>query len=136
MTESDEAVRLHPQLATGPAIAGMGDAARHRELAAVHRHRRFFIAGLGIGQIISWGSLYYSFPLIAGPMGHDLALSSPEIYGAATIGVALGSLATYPIGRVRSAYHRVKAKNRCASAPYKLGGQKKGEPGWSGISLV
>ncbi|MBI3797529.1 MAG: MFS transporter [Deltaproteobacteria bacterium] len=77
----------------------MSDAARHREPAATaRRHHGSFIAGLGIGQIISWGSLYYSFPLIAGPMGRDLALSMPEIYGAATVGLVVGSLATYPIG--------------------------------------
>jgi MFS family permease len=79
----------------------MSDAARHGvPTAAAYRHRGSFIAGLGIGQIISWGSLYYSFPLIAGPMGRDLALSVPELYGAATVGLGVGSLATYPIGVV------------------------------------
>jgi MFS family permease len=76
----------------------MSDVARHREPAAARHHRRSFIGGLGIGQIISWGSLYYSFPLIAGPMGQDLVLSMPEIYGAATVGLVVGSPATYPIG--------------------------------------
>src|SRR3954454_24861652 len=79
-------------------MAGMSDAARHCEPAAALCHCGSFIAGLGIAQIISWGSLYYSFPLIAGPMGRDLALSRPEIYGAATVGLVVGSLATYPIG--------------------------------------
>ena len=65
---------------------------------AARHNRGIFIAGLGIGQIVSWGSLYYSFPLIAGPMGRDLALSKPEIYGAATCGLVVGSLAAYPIG--------------------------------------
>jgi hypothetical protein len=37
--------------------------------------RRRFIAGLGIGQIASWGTLYYSFPLIAERMGQDLGLT-------------------------------------------------------------
>ena len=62
------------------------------------RQRGTFIAGLGIGQIISWGSFYYSFPLIAGPMGQDLALSKPQLYGAATCGLVVGALAAYPIG--------------------------------------
>jgi len=75
----------------------MSHAVYQREPAA-RRYRRFFIAGLGIGQIISWGSLYYSFPLIAGPMGQELALSRPQIYGAATVGLVAGSLATYPLG--------------------------------------
>src|ERR1700730_2884465 len=38
---------------------------------------RLFITGLGIGQICSWGSLYYSFPMIAEAMGSDLGWSKP-----------------------------------------------------------
>ena len=60
--------------------------------------RRLFIAGLGIGQIASWGTLYYSFPLIAERMGIDLGLSKPEVYGAATIGLLIASVSAYPIG--------------------------------------
>lgn len=59
---------------------------------------RSFIAGLGIGQIISWGTLYYSFPLIAERMGTDLGLDRPAIYGAATVGLLIASLSAYPIG--------------------------------------
>ncbi len=60
--------------------------------------RRLFIAGLGVGQIISWGSFYYAFPLIAPPMGQEFGLSKPEIYGAATFGLVIGSLANYSVG--------------------------------------
>jgi MFS family permease len=59
---------------------------------------RFFIAGLGVGQIISWGTLYYSFPLIAESMGRDLGLTKPQVYGAATIGLLIASFTAYPIG--------------------------------------
>ncbi len=64
----------------------------------VRSGQRLFIAGLGIGQIVSWGTLYYSFPLIAEPMGRDLGLSKPEVYGAATIGLLFASFTAYPIG--------------------------------------
>ncbi|HEU5099724.1 MAG TPA: MFS transporter, partial [Roseiflexaceae bacterium] len=60
--------------------------------------RRLFIAGLGIGQIASWGTLYYSFPLIAERMGQDLGLSKPEVYGAATTGLLIASFTAYPVG--------------------------------------
>src|SRR2546428_14042620 len=60
--------------------------------------RRRFVAGLGIAQIVSWGALYYAFPLIAVAMESDLHLSKPELYGAATFGLAVGSLAAYPVG--------------------------------------
>lgn len=60
--------------------------------------RRWFITGLGIGQICSWGSLYYSFPLIAEQMGVELGWSKPELYGAASLGLLLAALAAYPVG--------------------------------------
>jgi predicted MFS family arabinose efflux permease len=65
---------------------------------AARSKKPLFIAGLGIGQIASWGTLYYSFPLIAERMGHDLGLSKPEVYGAATIGLLIASFTAYPVG--------------------------------------
>lgn len=67
-------------------------------LAASREGRGRFIHGLGTAQIVSWGSLYYSFPLVAEPMGRELALSKPALYGAATFGVLISGLASYPIG--------------------------------------
>jgi predicted MFS family arabinose efflux permease len=66
--------------------------------AAPTAARRRFIAGLGIAQIVSWGSFYYAFPLIAPHMGQELGLSKPELYGAATFGLVVGSLANYSVG--------------------------------------
>ncbi|TCK30017.1 putative MFS family arabinose efflux permease [Ancylobacter aquaticus] len=57
-----------------------------------------FIIGLGVAQLCSWGSLYYSFPQIAQAMGADLGWSKAELYGAATLGLALAGLAAYPVG--------------------------------------
>lgn len=59
---------------------------------------RWFIAGLGVAQIVSWGSLYYSFPLIAEAMGAELGYAKSQIYGATTIGLLIAALAAYPIG--------------------------------------
>jgi hypothetical protein len=64
-----------------------------------------FIAGLGVAQIVSWGTLYYAFPLIAGPMAAALGLSKVQVYGAASIGLASGGLAAFPIGRLIDAGH-------------------------------
>lgn len=58
----------------------------------------WLITALGIGQICSWGTLYYSFPLIAEAMRADLAWSKTEIYGAATLGLILAGVAAYPVG--------------------------------------
>lgn len=62
------------------------------------RGRRFFIAGLGIGQIVSWGTLYYAFPLIAQPLSEELGFSRSATYLAITIALLFASLAAYPVG--------------------------------------
>lgn len=59
---------------------------------------RWFITGLGVGQIVSWGTFFYTFPLIAEPMGRELALSKPEVYAAASIGLAVAGVASFPVG--------------------------------------
>jgi predicted MFS family arabinose efflux permease len=58
----------------------------------------WFITGLGVGQIVTWGTFFYSFPLIAEPMARELSLSKPAVYGAASIGLAVAGLVSYPVG--------------------------------------
>nr|WP_281493614.1 MFS transporter [Ancylobacter koreensis] len=53
---------------------------------------------MGVAQLCSWGSLYYSFPQIAQAMSVELGWSKAELYGAATLGLALAGLAAYPAG--------------------------------------
>ncbi|MHA6299942.1 MFS transporter [Devosia sp. CAU 1758] len=57
-----------------------------------------FITGLGIAQICSWGSLYYSFPLIAAAMEADLGWSKTDLYLGATIGLLISALVAFPVG--------------------------------------
>jgi hypothetical protein len=81
----------------------VGERAERRAAAGwrapfIRSGRELFIAGLGIGQIASWGTLYYSFPLIAERMGQGLGLSKPEVYGAATIDLLVASFTAYPVG--------------------------------------
>jgi hypothetical protein len=66
--------------------------------AATNRGRGRFIAALGVGQIVCWGTLYYSFPLMAEPMAQEFALSKTEVYGALGVGLAAAGLAAYPVG--------------------------------------
>lgn len=56
------------------------------------------ISALGVAQVCSWGSLYYSFPLIAEAMGAEFAWSKTSLYGAATVGLVLAALVAYPVG--------------------------------------
>lgn len=59
---------------------------------------RWFVPALGVAQICSWGTLYYSFPQVAEAVGADYGWSRAQIYGAATVGLILSGLAAYPVG--------------------------------------
>lgn len=59
---------------------------------------RALITALGVGQVCAWGSLYYSFPVIAEAMMAELGWSKTDVYGAATIGLVLAGFLAYPVG--------------------------------------
>lgn len=61
-------------------------------------HQHTLVAALGIGQICTWGALYYGFPLIAEAMIADLGWSKTDVYGAATTGLVLAAFLAYPVG--------------------------------------
>lgn len=75
----------------------MTTAATSPTAGAAPRHHRL-ITGLGIGQICSWGSLYYAFPQIADAMARDLGHGKPALYGAASVGLLAAGLAAIPVG--------------------------------------
>lgn len=69
---------------------------------------RALITALGVGQLCAWGSLYYSFPLIAEAMMLELGWSKTDVYGAATLGLVLAGFLAYPVGvAVDKGYGRV-----------------------------
>lgn len=59
---------------------------------------RALITALGVGQICGWGTLYYSFPLIAESMMTELGWTRTDVYGAATLGLVLAAFLAYPVG--------------------------------------
>lgn len=60
--------------------------------------RLLFISGLGVGQIVSWGTIYYAFPVVADRMASDLSATRADMYGAATVAFLLAALVAYPVG--------------------------------------
>lgn len=68
------------------------------EVRKINAGIRGLIVALGIAQICSWGTLYYSFPLIAEAMRADLGWSKTEIYGAAAFGLVFAGIAAYSVG--------------------------------------
>ena len=57
------------------------------------------IAALGLTQIIGYGTLYYSFSILAPDMARDLNWSSEWIFGALSVALLIGGLAAPSIGR-------------------------------------
>lgn len=59
---------------------------------------RAFISGLGMGQIVSWGSLIYSFPLLAEPMAAEIGWSRTQVYLLASLALGCAGLIAVPVG--------------------------------------
>jgi len=57
------------------------------------------VAGLSITETVSWGILYYGFPVMLRPMEADLGFSRAQLTGALSIGLLTSALAALPIGR-------------------------------------
>jgi len=57
------------------------------------------VAGLCVTETVSWGILYYGFPVFLPPMEADLGWSRVEITGAFSLGLAASALAALPVGR-------------------------------------
>ena len=45
------------------------------------------VSWLGLAQIVSWGSLYYSLTVLAKPIRAELGFSELSVFGAFTAGV-------------------------------------------------
>jgi MFS family permease len=53
---------------------------------------------LAIAQLVSWGSLYYSFSLFVVPMEAELGWSRTTLNGALSLGLLVAGLLAYPVG--------------------------------------
>ncbi len=53
---------------------------------------------LSLGQLITWGLVYYTFPLFVVPMEKDLGWSRNEMFGALSGGLLVAGLCSIPVG--------------------------------------
>ena len=58
------------------------------------------VAALGIAQIVSWGTLYYSIAVLGESMCADLGISSTSLFGAFTLGLLASGAASPIVGRL------------------------------------
>lgn len=57
------------------------------------------VATLCVTETVTWGIIYYGFPVMLRPMETELGWSRVEITGAFSVGMALAALAALPVGR-------------------------------------
>jgi len=68
-------------------------------IAVSYAHLPRLVCALGIAQIISWGTLFYSIAVLGPPMAHALAVSDVALYGSFTAGLFLSGIASPWVGR-------------------------------------
>jgi predicted MFS family arabinose efflux permease len=57
------------------------------------------VSALGVAQIISWGSLYYTIAVLGGAMRRDLGISDVVLFGSFTSGLFLSGIVSPLVGR-------------------------------------
>ncbi len=57
------------------------------------------VAALSVTETISWGIVYYTFPVLLQAMEHDLGASRVAVTGALSVALAVSALAGVPAGR-------------------------------------
>ncbi len=58
------------------------------------------VGALGVTQIVSWGSLYYAFPLLLGPIEQELGWHRASVVGAFSLSLLIAGVAAIPAGMV------------------------------------
>ncbi len=53
---------------------------------------------LSLGQLFSWGLVYYTFPLYVVPMSEELGWSRSSMFGALSAGLMVAGLCSIPVG--------------------------------------
>lgn len=57
------------------------------------------VAALSIAQLVSWGTIFYGFPLFVVPMEAELGWSRAEMNGALSLALLLAGFLAFPVGR-------------------------------------
>lgn len=69
------------------------------ETAQADSHDRLVTWALALAQLVSWGSVYYSFSLLVVPMEQTMGWSRTATNAALSVGLLVSGFAAYPIGR-------------------------------------
>lgn len=69
------------------------------EFSAYRRDGWPLVAMLSFAQLVSWGTIFYGFPLFVVPMEAELGWSRGTLNGALSLGLLVAGVAAYPVGR-------------------------------------
>ena len=67
--------------------------------------RGYVVTGLGIGQILSWGSTFYLLAVLAGPIATDTGWPSSLIVAGVSVGLVIAGLGSPRVGRLVAGNH-------------------------------
>jgi MFS family permease len=68
-------------------------------------HDRSLVAWLSLAQLISWGTVFYTFSLVMAPIEQELGLSRAQSSLAFSLALLVEGLMAYPVGRWIDAGH-------------------------------
>lgn len=68
-------------------------------LPPAHRHDRRVVGWLSLAQLITWGSVFYTFSLLMEPLERELGLSRAQSSLAFSLALLVEGLLAYPVGR-------------------------------------
>jgi MFS family permease len=79
-------------------LARRGATARRLAWHTLRRHPWVMIWTMSAAQVISWGTLFYSFSLFVVPMHESLGWSRPLLNGALSLGLLSTGVVAFPVG--------------------------------------
>lgn len=85
---------LKARLPTTHDVGGQRGGAVH----AFRHHPWVMVWMMAVAQVISWGTLFYSFSLFVVPMEESLGWSRPLLNGALSLGLLCSGMAAFPVG--------------------------------------
>lgn len=68
-------------------------------MPAPHAYDPRFVWRLSVGQLISWGSIFYMFSVVMAPLERDLGLSRTQVSLAFSLALLAEGVMAYPVGR-------------------------------------
>lgn len=76
--------------------------------------RGYVVTGLGVGQILSWGSSYYLLAVLAGPIAADTGWTNSWVVAGVSVALVIAGLGSPRVGSLVAANHGRSVLVTCA----------------------